>query len=210
MGAEHWRVLGFDARENAASRRENPLPTHVRERILLRPEIESPLSVDSHIWPTCFLFYAQMRMAGARTYDLLPAEPELGLWTSLKRMRAQLYANKRAETQIAIEVFVPDGLTLMEFPSPLVYSEAEPSLVPEGSTFLGYDVADAGFWSGLSNCGYTQEELDQLRPEWSKKINDFGLLESEEDALAFKDISDQRVPEHAPFWVFRLHQLPDN
>lgn len=70
------------------------------------------------------------------------------------------------------------------------------------SALLGFDVADAGFWSGLSNCGYTTEELARLRPEWSKRINDFGLLQSGGDALTFREVSDRRVPEHAPFWVY--------
>jgi hypothetical protein len=107
-----------------------------------------------------------------------------------------------------VELLAPQNTTANEFPSSLIsFPKLEPDRIPEDSVMLGYDVADAGFWSGLSNCGYTQSELERLRPEWSMRINDFGLLRSESDALAFKNISDQRVPEHAPFWVYRLHRL---
>ncbi len=47
-------------------------------------------------------------------------------------MRAQLSASWRKETQIAIELFAPNGLTLSAFPSPVVYSKAQPNSVPEG------------------------------------------------------------------------------
>jgi hypothetical protein len=70
-------------------------------------------------------------------------------------------------------------------------------------------VADSGFWSGLSNCGYSEEDRARLRPEWQSKINDFGLLKSEQDAIIFKEMTDARVPEHAPFWVYKLSRLPE-
>jgi hypothetical protein len=67
---------------------------------------------------------------------------------------------------------------------------------------------DAMAWpSGLVNCGYTQEDLLALRPTWDLRLNAFGLFDSIEDAVAYRDITDARVPEHAPFWVYALWQL---
>ena len=71
---------------------------------------------------------------------------------------------------------------------------------------LGYDVADVGFWSGLSNCGYT-EEAATLRPEWRNRINQYGLLQNHKDAFEFMEISNRRVPEHSPFWVYGLRRV---
>jgi hypothetical protein len=40
-----------------------------------------------------------------------------------------------------------------------------------------------------------------------ERINDFGLLQTQEDAVAFMEISNLRVPEHAPFWVYGLYRV---
>ena len=82
-----------------------------------------------------------------------------------------------------------------------------PDRIPEGSTLLGYDVADAGWISGLSNCGYTEGDLRAMGPVWADRLNSFGLLSNLEDAVAFRQQCDQRVPEHAPFWVSTLWRL---
>src|SRR6266849_4877904 len=54
---------------------------------------------------------------------------------------------------------------------------------------------------------YSEEERQRLRPEWQTRVNDLGLLTSTEGGIKFKEISNTRVPEHAPFWVYRLHRL---
>jgi hypothetical protein len=83
-----------------------------------------------------------------------------------------------------------------------------PERVPEGSSLLGYDVADAGRISGLANCGYTEEEIGALATVWGTRLNLFGLLATLADAVAFRRVCDERVPEHAPFWVYALWRLP--
>jgi hypothetical protein len=69
---------------------------------------------------------------------------------------------------------------------------------------VGYDVADASLLSGLMNCGYSQPERRALRPAWATKLNRSGLFDSVEDAFAFRAVTDSRVPEHAPFFVFAI------
>jgi hypothetical protein len=124
-------------------------------------------------------------------------------------MRRLLVENGRTAILIAVELLARENVTFAEFASPNIYSTTEPRSVPDGSICLGFDVADSGFWSGLSNCGYSEVERAELRPKWQGRINDFGLLKSEQDALEFRDLSDARVPEHAPFWVYKLSRLPD-
>jgi len=211
MTAATWRLLGFDAREREEDCDKTPIPEAVREEFLLRPELKCPFSVDRHIWPTHFLYHPEIRhLIGQHQPALLEvsARCEGGLWLNLERMRQRLNENNRAAILISVELLTPESTSLAEFPSSLIYTDTEPGSLPSGSTFLGYDVADVGFWSGLSNCAYTKQELAELRPNWSKRINDFGLLQLESDAIAFKEISDMRVPDHAPFWVYRLHRLP--
>lgn len=78
----------------------------------------------------------------------------------------------------------------------------------EGETErLGYDVADEVMTSGLSNCGYSNEERDVVRLCWASRLNRFHLFDDGDEALQFKDFSDARVPEHAPFFVFGIYRL---
>jgi hypothetical protein len=108
-----------------------------------------------------------------------------------------------------VELLASGNETVDEYPSSLIYTTPNPRRIPSGCILLGFDVADSGLWSGLSNCGYSEEERGSLRPEWQCRIYDFGLLISEQDAIAFKEMSDVRVPEHAPLWTYRLYRLPE-
>jgi hypothetical protein len=197
MSSPGWRLVGFDANETELEGRKTPIPIDVREVMLLRPEIELPFSVDGHVWPSVWGMNDQSQ------------DNENGLWLNLARMRQSLKERRRAAILVAVELLVPSNIPSFGFPYSLIDSTPEPPTVPEGSVCLGFDVADAGFYSGLSNCGYSEAERAELRPKWKDKINDLGLLKSEQDAIEFRELSDVRVSEHAPFWVFRLSRLPD-
>jgi hypothetical protein len=203
-------MLGFDARQTAEDCATNPLPDDMRQQFLLRPEIECPRSIDKGIWRAHFLYHPQVRhLIAPQQPPLIVADADCsgGLWLSLERMKRRLSEHARPAVLLAVELFAPEETTVAEFPSSLIYSQTDPSALPSDSLLLGYDVADSGFISGLSNCGYSDEELGALRPEWKEKINDFGLLRTQDDAFAFVEITNRRVPEHAPFWVYGLHQF---
>jgi hypothetical protein len=72
---------------------------------------------------------------------------------------------------------------------------------------LGYDVADDFTLSGLCNCGYEAEEAAGLRPAWSPELNHHGLFGDPRAALRFCSLTDARVPEHAPFFVYGLYRV---
>lgn len=196
MNSPGWRLVGFEANETELDGRKTPIPAHVRETFLLRPEIELPYSVDGHVWPSVWGMNDQS------------PDNENGLWLNLARMQQCLIERGRTAILIAVELLVPSKPPAFGFPYSLIDSTQEPPTVPDGSICLGFDVADAGLWSGLSNCGYSEAERAELRPKWQRRINDFGLLKSEENALEFRELSDVRVSEHAPFWVYRLWRLP--
>lgn len=202
------RVLGFDARYIDTER--EPWPLDMRQEYLLRPEIERPLAIDTLVWPTCFEYYPELiDSLGRQRTSLIATDPDCsgGLWLSLERMKQRLSEYAPPAFPLAIELFAPAETTAAEFQSSLIWSQADPSILPAGSKLLGFDVADAGFISGLSDCGYSDKELGALRPRWAKRINDSGLLRTRDDAVTFAEISNFRVPEHAPFWVYGLHRL---
>jgi hypothetical protein len=72
-------------------------------------------------------------------------------------------------------------------------------------TPVGYDVCDATLLSGLLNCGYAgaDERIKALR--WLPSLNQWHLFRASGDAALFAMATDERVPAHAPFHVFRLY-----
>jgi hypothetical protein len=72
-------------------------------------------------------------------------------------------------------------------------------------SFLGFDVADGSLVSGLSNCGYTQADIEPLSRQWGPTLNEHHLFVGLDDASRFRDLADRRVTEHAPFFIFGLY-----
>jgi hypothetical protein len=69
-------------------------------------------------------------------------------------------------------------------------------IVPvEGSTSCG---------AASFNCGYQRSELAGLRASWTSDLNEHHLFTDVKRAFAFRDLTDRRIPEHAPFFVYAL------
>lgn len=91
-----------------------------------------------------------------------------------------------------------------------ILSLTESETVDERWTFLGYDVADGGLLSCLSNFGYTLDSAPVLRAQWSLLLNEFHLFVEPDRAMEFKTLTDARVREHAPFFIFGLYLIEGN
>jgi len=75
-------------------------------------------------------------------------------------------------------------------------------------TFLGYDIADLGFLSGLSRCGCTSEEMQNSRKSILEgHININYLIESKQIAIKYADWCDLSFPTHAPFFSVGIYAL---
>ncbi len=207
--SDESRLLGFDARYNEADCLRHPYEKEIRENFFLRSDVKRSLSVDVLVWPTHFLYTTEIRdLCVSFEPPLIEAEPCYstgGLWQNLWQMKQRLHENGRLSELVAVELHARGNLT--EFPTYWVYSEREMPTIPDDSRFLGFDIADAGFLSGLSNCGYSSEDRGRLRPQWAKRINEFGLIADRDNAFEFSAIANKRVPEHAPFWVFGLYRV---
>lgn len=204
-------LLGFDAREGFLEPGGLWSPER-RGDFLLREDVQKPLSVDTAVWPSLFgegLPDSERTRLGLDAMSLPGWRgPNQGLWDSLPRMRSALgpLAAEAHET-VAISWVSADG-----FSKPLAsfgpYREKmEPEAIRTDWTLLGFDVADAGLISGLSNCGYTRAEIAGLRAAWASTLNAHHLFDDVEKALAFREMTDRRVPEHAPFFVYALRRI---
>lgn len=75
------------------------------------------------------------------------------------------------------------------------------------ASILGYDVADGDLPGGLSNCGCSDGETQRLAP-FAAALNEHHLFAHRAIAEAFAANCDERVREHAPFFVYEMRRRP--
>jgi hypothetical protein len=196
----HQALLGFDVRDAC-----DPGATWDgarRDLYLLRGDAPRPLSVDVRVWPGLF-----------DTVLSPPAwtGPNQGLWEDLFAMRealGPLGPTPSPAWTVAVGWVAQAGVFQPTEWGPFIEPVTPSSLGAEW-TLLGFDVADAGFISGLSNCGYEPAERAELRAVWAASLNEHHLFRDVERALAFRTLSDERVADHAPFFVYSLYRLDE-
>lgn len=196
------KLLGFDAREMGLK----PEEAWSQERkaiYLLRTDVDKPLSTDTLVWPSVLPLDEDLSPDSSASF--------LRLWNSLPKLQEHLNVIRNSVRQpywiIGITV-VMRGLSQAE--KELWYprlSKTVPSARNKDWEFLGYDVSDLALLSALSNCGYKPDEIQSLRARWAKHLNKFHLFTDKSQAIEFKGLSDQRVVEHAPFFVFGLYRI---
>lgn len=195
------QLLGFDIRE-MWSQMDATWPESRKALYLLRADVTKVLSVDSHVWPRVVLGVEKNVRAPSQWWDL-------GLWDNLHRLQGYLQQNANAIGR----PYQVIGITLLRNVLPVQEQEMwaslaapTPASLPQECVFLGYDVADEGFISGLSNCGYEADEL-HLRGGWERSLNEWHLFPLRKQAVKFQRMTDQRVEEHAPFCIYGLYSL---
>lgn len=161
-----------------------------RAEFLLRPDVALPKSVDSSVWEDAVPNWVDA-IGGFKV--------PLTHWGDRNAMRAaagdalQAGAVEAALTIFGEEACIPDWIaTGFVEPNPLPANEYR---------LLGYDVADENLLSGLSNCSYTESDITRSRKNFAAALNDHGLFSDFAVAQTFATWSDERVEEHAPFFV---------
>ncbi len=210
-------LVGFDIRLSAEQYVEMWWDQKHRDEYLLRPDTQWPLSVDGLVWPSMFRVAKLDSLPDLAPFviDLAPGRfPDHSDLEQLKKIREM--SSRQGGILIAIELFtekVPEGEHITYERAGVMHGlEApvtNPKSLPRLTEFLGFDVADAGHISGLCDCGYKPDEKERLAKEWGKRLNKYGLLPSLADAVEFREMTNGRVPEHAPFWIFGIHRLPE-
>ena len=193
-------VLGFDARSSLNG--PSGWTNERRSQFLIRTDILQPASVDRAVWP-------------ALSTRSNPEHP-LDLWISFSRLLAifpQL-ARDAGVSPVAIEISVIADEQAFDYWENTFFGQARPqddNRLKLTAEELGYDIADRYLVSGLSNCMLSPHELADIRRTWSEQINLFGLFSSTANAAAFRQVCDRLIPEHAPFFVYRIRKIkPDD
>jgi hypothetical protein len=201
-------LLGFDARTDEKET-AHTWPLNRREAYLLRQDVSWPISLDRGVWPSLFRFGTVPRADSLKVITVVPQtflQEAIDLWDSLAAMQRALVSNSmppRDYVRIAIELCT--ATDLVEDPAWNFLASSLPTdQIPRGWRVVGHDIADRDFVSGLSNCSYNERDRVSLSG-WAQKINEFGLIDDVELAQEFREISDARLPDHAPFFVYRIH-----
>jgi hypothetical protein len=192
-------LLGFDAREMWMTPEELMHPSHKRSTFLLRDDAQKVLSADTMVWPSLFNESQTPQWIGANR----------PLWENLDLLKR------------SISTPAPYRLIAATWHAEVAFSEEKrPQLGPYDLPttpqvrnpewrLLGFDICDGSLLSGLSNCGYTEEERRLLVPQWASRLNDNHLFEDITDAFQFRSLTSRRVIEHGPFFVIGLWQVQD-
>lgn len=212
------RLLQFDIRVHQDDYVQTLWTPELRNQFLLNPDVEWPLSVDEWMWPSVFFSRISTRKSFA-TIEVDVDTKGSDYWLSVPEMHAYYEAHKpRASAAVPIAIELCSEKSLDEdiirytlepggIECALSLKATTPQVVPDGTELLGYDIADASRLSGLTNCGYTEEDQQALRPIWKSRLNGFGLLQTVDDAIAYRRICDARVSEHAPFWIYAIWRV---
>jgi hypothetical protein len=195
------RVVGYDARAmwpGAGAAWDAAR----REAFLLRTDVEKPLSTDTIVWPSVF------DLEGSRPRPAYTGYQDL--WNSLAELELFLSGVEGLQTRpysiiaVTLPPFPCDAGELERWDFEL--GATNPSTHEEAWPLLGYDVSDRWLLSGLSNCGFLPglDDVKALRDEWAPGLNEFHLFGQVSKAAKFRDLSDTRVREHAPFFIYGL------
>ena len=128
----------------------------------------------------------------------LPRAPAIEqLWPGPAEVLAAAHGLDLADTMIVqITADLEDGET-----GPV------PVPVPGQASLIGFDVADYWLMSGLANCGYSAQEAALLTPARAPLLNEWHLFSTLAEATADAEVTDERVPEHAPFYAYGLYAV---
>jgi hypothetical protein len=228
-------MLGYDVLANPDVATWARKPATNRERFFLRPEIRWPLSVDRLTCPS--IFQPQFVRAGESALVLtrFPLETSkspreiraitgrqvdwewselnsFGLWCNFARMRTwhhsrQTTLGKMVRLGIAVRVCFDSEADSDPFWQHVLEEQPQDPFNVDDGDRLGFDVAAPDRSSFLSGYEHTPEEMNDARMKWSAQLNDWGLLRNVESAIAFKEFSNAKMPENAPFYIYDIFRL---
>lgn len=182
-------ILGYDIRETPAKSAKHWDRDRI-DRFLYRTDVRCPLSADTSVWPS------QLAIDDRPPTSIAHQD----LWADLEAVLKQQCDGYLISIGIDIEKCREkerqywQSVTIATSVAPLHY------------TFLGYDVGDMWLLSALSNCGFLpdRDDVTSLRNKWSNRLNEYHLFNEYRHADEFKELSDSRIKEHAPFFIFGI------
>jgi hypothetical protein len=188
-------LIGFDARENFLSFK-NLWNAQRIKGYLLRENLVKPLSVDVMVWDSIF------HVLGVSIPDWVGPRQ---VWNNFEMLNNFIEENQVNSSYWLVGI--TQWMTEFEKTAFEDLYQIKLSVRSKDWKLLGFDVADYFLLSGLMNAGYSAQERKILRQLWAKYLNQYGLFEDFDTALKFKFLTDQRVKEHSPFYVYGMYLI---
>jgi hypothetical protein len=214
------KAIGYDIRQLSTDYVNSLWNTKRRKELLLNDKIEWPLTIDKNLWYSVFTYLGENNPKAEKDPMTIAIKEDdvewnhnmLGYWPNYEDMfRFFISHKKNIKTGIPIyvEAYLFDDIPKQVMLEVILEKTFTTKEKPEDWILLGFDVADYSFLSGLTNCGYKENiRKDLISSGWLDKLNEFGLLNTLNDALAFKQITDKRVHSLAPFYIYKLFKAP--
>lgn len=199
-----------------------------KKEYLIDRNVKRVLSTDESVWPSIFeqrISQQIMEIEPEKRKEMFPTvdfnqtgpfAPEwIGrnapFWENLSDLLQNVTLINPSEEIwiIAGTIFVDDETKANSRPDwPPYLDVTEPLERKPSWPLLGYDVSDEFRLSGLSRCGYEESDFAQYpREYWSTKINENHLFTDFDTAFEFLKFTNERVAEHAPFFVYGLYKI---
>lgn len=198
------KVLGFAVRKDFVNSKPIQWDDERRSIYLLKVDIKYPLSIDSSVWPEA----DDCQNIGNYAFEDLSEECNFDIYKIPKDLTPEIAApNVLVAFVMEVESYEKFCQTIGFHACDSEFSVAE--LVNAGWKFIGFDIAEESLISGLSNCGYRADELQEVKSLFLDNLNEYGLFDDLQVAKEFCEYSNNRVSEHAPFFVFGMY-VPKN
>jgi hypothetical protein len=214
---EPIRLIGYDIRKAPATYQAARWEAHTREMFLIRPQTPCPLSVDKLVWPSRFRMESTPSgpLSTADDIVLIPAAGNryfelFGLWDDLDEMTSEYRPTTSRDCGIAVGLYLPEYQPDAPHRPQDSWWQAisgctvRPAHRSGEWERLGYDVANSGFTSALSNFGRSPAERLEAEATWGACLNDFGLLRTATDAVRFCEDSNRLLASDGPFYIFEI------
>ncbi len=199
MNAEHsCIILGCHVRIST-SKLPSLWTTARRDLFLLKPSVGVPLSADKAVWPLTADFRIEPKLRGVEMLE----SPRVsnGLALSPVTGNVPVLARRLSKTSGHIVAFgIPQkSANRLCYKHRIEFAVPSSAILEMGAHFVGFDVCDDWFMSGLMNCGLETNALLRLREQFGPLINQFGLFDRAGEANDLGVVLDRLVAEHAPF-----------
>jgi len=202
-------VLGYQLRKSPKNIDSNFWNSERRNKYLLNTDIDFQISVDTNAWPESEDNDLKNNLFCAQDVEHDPLY-----------LNADLYQLKPSLRDIKIEILQENVLIavtiLQEYASlfftkrsvdKIKFLDSTHTLKEKIVFFYGYDIADGLLFSALSDCSFSEEERKRFHDLFSNDLNRYGLFENKLKAIDYCKLSNNRIPEHAPFYVFGIYSF---
>jgi hypothetical protein len=213
------KVIGFDVRFGFEDWGKRKWDEGFKEKFLLKPDLKWIFTVDKMVWPSYFVSASDAGIFGDDMMEdsvVMDAEDLTESWLNLSRDEKGMLEDFKSELPdkkgiaVGVELVLEKPLAKYDFWKGKIDSNKYSQLkIPEHYCFLGFDVADQEYLSGLCDGGFTKDEIGKYIPEWRERINEFGLFGDVEHALKYRKLMDKRAPDYEPFYVYGLYAERD-